>query len=152
MDRVVAQISQSLSWDYLIALESGLNARGIMNTKIQAELDHHALNLARRYLLKKGRLGAGPFSAAEEEILDVLAEAVTTLRRSGRLPHNIIKSLCAGGLIAAVQRSVSHSGLLRCRTDFESDAVMRGIFEAIVNRHPTAFSAETVELAGLHVA
>ncbi|KUM44688.1 hypothetical protein [Pseudomonas sp. EpS/L25] len=150
MDRVVAQISQSLSWDYLIALESSLNARGVMNTKIQAELDHHALNLARRYLMKKGRLGAGPFSAAEEEILDALAEAVTTLRRSGRLPHDIIKSLGAGGLIAAVQRSVSHCGLLRCRTDFESDAVLRGIFEAIVNRHPTAFSAETVRLASLH--
>lgn len=150
MDRVVAQIPQSLNWDYLIALESSLKARGVMNTRVQAELDHHALNLARRYLLKKGRLGKGPFSAAEEEILDVLAEAVTTLRRSGRLPHNIIKSLCAGGLIAAVQRSVSHSGLLQCRTDFESDAVMRRIFEAIVNRHPTAFSAETVKLAGLY--
>lgn len=149
MDRVVAQISQSLNWDYLIALESSLKARGVMTTKVQAELDHHAFTLARRYLVKKGRLGAGPFSAAEEEILEVLAEAVTTLRRSGRLPHNIIKSLCFGGLIAAVQRSVSHAGLLRCRTDFESDAVLRSVFETIVNRHPTAFSAETVELAGL---
>lgn len=111
---------------------------------------HHALNLARRYLMKKGGLGAGPFSAMEKEILDVLAEAVTTLRRSGCLPHDIVKSLCAGGLIAAVQRSVSHCGLLRCRTDCESDAVLRGIFEAIVNRHPTAFSAETVRLASLH--
>ncbi|MDR6178788.1 hypothetical protein QE393_002048 [Pseudomonas sp. SORGH_AS 211] len=149
MDRVVAQISQSLNWDYLIALECSLKARGVMTTKVQAALDHHSHALARRYLLKKGRLGLGPFSAAEEEILDVLADAVTALRRSGRLPHNIIKSLCVGGLIAAVQRSVAHVGLLRCRTDFESDVVLRTVFEAIINRHPTAFSAETVELAGL---
>jgi hypothetical protein len=97
-------------------------------------------------------LGAWPFSPAEEEISDVLAEAVTTLRCSARLPPNIINSLCGGGLITAVQRSVTHSGLLRCRTDFESDGVIRDICQAIVNRYPTAFSAETVELAGLHVA
>ncbi len=152
MDRVVAQISQVLDWEYLIALESSLTARGLINVKVQAELDRHAHTLARRYLLKKAKLGNGPFSAAEEEILEVLAGAVTALRRSRQLPHNIIKSLRAGGLIAAVQRSVCHSGVLQCRTDFEADGVARGTFEAIVNRHPSEFDADTVAMASLQFA
>lgn len=152
MDRVVAQISQTLDWEYLIALESSLTVRGLINGKVQAELDRHAHTLARRYLLKKAKLGNGPFSAVEEEILDVLATAVAALRRTRQLPHNIIKSLRAGGLIAAVQRSVCHSGVLQCRTDFEADGIARGTFEAIVNRHPSAFDAETINIARLQSA
>ncbi len=150
MDRIVAQISHVLDWEYLIALESSLTAQGLMNEKVRAELDRHGLTLARRYLIKKARLGNGPFSVVEEEILDVLAAGVATLRRAGQLPHDVIKGIRAGGLVGMVQRRVSHPGDASGRSDWQMFGTARGDFEGIVNRHPAAFDAETVKLARFH--
>lgn len=152
MDRIVAQISHVLDWEYLIALESSLTAQGFMNEKVRAELDRHGLSLARRYLITKAKLGGGPFSAVEEEILDVLAEGIATIRRSGQMPHIVIKGIRAGGLVGMVQRRVCHPSDSSGRSDLELFGTARGAFEGIVNRHPTAFDAETVKLARFHAA
>ena len=152
MDRIVAQISHVLDWEYLIALESSLTSQGFMNEKVRAELDRHGVTLARRYLLTKARLGSGPFSVVEEEILAVLAAGVATLRRSGQMPHIVIKGIRAGGLIGMVQRRICHPGDTSARSDLQTFGTARGAFEEIVNRHPDAFDPETVKLAQFHAA
>lgn len=149
MDRVIAQISQTIDWEYLIALENSLTARGLIDMKVRAELDRHAHNLARRYLIKKARLKGDPFSTAEEEILDVLATTVVTLRRTRQLPHAIVKCLRADGLIGAVQRTLCYRPGMLPRSDLEQDGVPRTALEAIVNRHPIDFDADIVAASSL---
>lgn len=149
MDRVIAQISQTVDWEDLIALERTLANRGSIGENVRAELDRHAHTLARRYLIKRGRLDGAPFSAAEEETLDVLAAAVVVLRRSQQLPHNIVKCLRAGGLIGTTEHSVGHSSGLQYRANLEEDGVARRLLEAIVIRHPAEFNADTLKAVKL---
>ncbi len=150
MDRVIAQISQTIDWEDLIALERTLANRGLISENVRAELNRHAHTLARRYLINRGRLDSSFFSAAEEETLDVLAAAVVALRRSQQLPHNIVKCLRAGGLIGTVEHSVCHSSGLQHRSNLEEDGVARSLLEAIVVRHPAEFDADTVKVVSLH--
>lgn len=149
MDRVIAQISQTMDWEDLIALERTLANRDLIGEDTRAELDRHAHTLARRYLIKRGRLDGAPFSAAEEETLDVLAAAVVVLRRSQQLPHNIVKCLRAGGLIGTVEHSVCHSSGLQYRANLEEDGVTRSLLEAIAIRHPAEFNADTLKAVSL---
>lgn len=138
-----------MNWEDFIALERTLTNRDLIGDDVQAELDRHAHTLARRYLINRGRLDSAPFSAAEDETLDVLAAAVVTLRRSQQLPHNIVKCLRAGGLIGTVKHSVCHSSGLQYRANLEEDGVARRLLEAIVIRHPAEFDADTVKAASL---
>lgn len=150
MNRVIAQISQTMDWEDLIALERTLANRCLIDENVRAELDRHAHTLTQRYLINRGRLDSSLFSVAEEETLDVFAAAVVTLRRSRQLPHNILKCLRADGLIGTVERSVCHSSGLQYRSYLEEDGVTRSMLEAIVIRHPTEFNADTVKVASLH--
>ncbi|WP_115947032.1 hypothetical protein [Pseudomonas oleovorans] len=149
MDRVIAQISQTMDWEDLIALERTLANRDLIDEDVRTELDRHAHMLARRYLIKRGKLDSAPFSAAEEETLDVLAAAVVVLRRSQQLPHNIVKCLRTGGLIGTVEHSVRHSSGLQYSANLEEDGVTRSLLEAIVIRHPVEFDADIVKAASL---
>ncbi|MDT3721524.1 hypothetical protein [Pseudomonas oryzihabitans] len=152
MDAVITQISQITDWEFLIALERSLESRGRLDMSAKAALERQGHLLSRRYLQQKGKLGNGPFSPLEDEVLDVLATATAALRRARRLPHNIVKSLRAGGLIEAVERNVCHAGALLCRTDFEADGIPRGTLERIVDRYPQAFELEARRAAARYVA
>ena len=89
---------------------------------------------------------------AETEILDTLSDTAASLRRRQRLPHNIVKSLRAGGLIAAVERSVCASGILQCHNGFYEDGLEPGAFERIVMRHPHEFGDHARQSATLYFA
>lgn len=152
MDAVITQISQITDWEFLIALERSLESRGRLDLAAREALERQGRLLSRRYLMQKGKLGNGPFTPVENEILDVLATATAALRRSRRLPHNIVKTLRAGGLIEAVERNVCHAGALQCRTDFEADGIPRGTLERIVDRNPQAFELEARRAAARYIA
>ncbi len=86
MDAVITQISQITDWEFLIALERSLESRGRLDLAAREALERQGRLLSRRYLMQKGKLGNGPFTPVENEILDVLATATAALRRSRRLP------------------------------------------------------------------
>ena len=152
MDAVITQITQITDWEFLIALERSLETRGRLDMAAREALERQGLVLSRRYLQQKCKLGNGPFSAVEDEILDILTLATAALRRGRRLPHNIVKSVRAGGLIEAVERNVCHAGALLCRTDFEADGISRGTLERLVDRHPQAFELEARRAAARYMA
>lgn len=152
MDAVITQINQITDWEFLIALERSLETRGRLDMAAREALERQGLVLSRRYLQQKCKLGNGPFSPVEDEILDILTVATAALRRGRRLPHNIVKSVRAGGLIEAVERNVCHAGALLCRTDFEADGIPRGTLERLVDRHPQAFELEARRAAARYMA
>jgi hypothetical protein len=152
MDAVITQITQISDWEFLIALERSLESRGRLDMAARDALERQGHLLSRRYLQQKCKLGNGPFSPLEDEILEVLTTATAALRRSRRLPHNIVKSVRAGGLIEAVERNVCHAGALLCRTDFEADGIPRGTLERIVDRHSHAFQIDARRAAARYIA
>ena len=152
MERDFSKISLINDWSYLIALETGLFTRGELSGVVLKALNDQARLLCRRYLVQKSKLDVRRLTPAESEILDILSETAANLRRRGRLPHNIVKSLRAGGLIAAVERSVCASGVLQCHNGFYEDGLEPGAFERIVARHPQEFGDHARQNAALFLA
>lgn len=152
MERDLSKISLITDWSYLIALETGLFTRGELSGAVLKALNDQARLLSRRYLVQKSKLDVRRLTPAETEILDTLSETAANLRRRQRLPHNIVKSLRAGGLIAAVERSVCAAGILQCHNGFYEDGLEPGAFERIVMRHPQEFGDHARQSAALYFA
>lgn len=152
MERDLSKIPLITDWSYLIALETGLFTRGELSGAVLKALKDQARLLSRRYLVQKSKLDVRKLSPAETEILDTLSDTAANLRRRKRLPHNIVKSLRAGGLIAAVERSVCAAGVLQCHNGFYEDGLEPGVFERIVARHPQEFGDHARQSAALYLA
>lgn len=152
MERDISKIPLINDWSYLIALETGLFTRGELSGAVLKALNDQARLLSRRYLVQKSKLDVRKLTPAETEILDTLSDTAASLRRRQRLPHNIVKSLRAGGLIAAVERSVCASGILQCHNGFYEDGLEPGAFERIVMRHPHEFGDHARQSAALYFA
>ena len=132
MERDISKIPLINDWSYLIALETGLFTRGELSGAVLKALNDQARLLSRRYLVQKSKLDVLKLTPAETEILDTLSDTAASLRRRQRLPHNIVKSLRAGGLIAAVERSVCASGILQCHNGFYEDGLEPGAWVPIL--------------------
>ena len=130
MERDLSKISLITDWSYLIALETGLFTRGELSGAVLKALNDQARLLSRRYLVQKSKLDVRRLTPAETEILDTLSETAANLRRRQRLPHNIVKSLRAGGLIKSVRGPGGGYVLARPSTDITIAVIYRAVFDA----------------------
>lgn len=133
-------ISNLKSWDDLAHFESNVYAKNRMTEEIKTAINVQAADLGNAFISEKTGLDLTELSAAEKEIVQVVSEYVSIMKRQGKYPGRTLEQLKNRGLLESAEISV-------CRNNptlgFQNliDAHHEELsYEKIVVNHPDEFS------------